>query len=76
MGTQQDFHVMQLLQLLMGDGLEPAVGKTVHLGGIVYDIAQTVEMPTLVEFLFGLADGGRHTKAESRPLVNLDDSHF
>ena len=76
MGTQQHLHVMQLLELLVGDGLQATAGQAVHLGGIVHDVAQAVQMPGLLKFFLGFADGCRHPKAEARPLIYLDDSHL
>ena len=37
-GTQQHLHVVQLFQLLMGDGLQALTGQTVHLGRVVHDV--------------------------------------
>ena len=64
-GTQQHLHVVQLLELVVGDGLQADVGQAVHLGGVVHDVAQAVQVPTLVEHLLGLADRCRHSEAES-----------
>ena len=75
MGAQQHLHVMQAFQLLVGDSLKAAACQTIYLGSVVHDVAQAIQVPTLVKFLLGLADGCCHSEAESRPVVNLDDRH-
>ena len=76
MSPQEHFHVVQLLQLVVGDRFQTTAFKAIDLGGIVHDVAQAVQMPGLVQFLLGLADGSRHPEAEPRPLIYLDNRHF
>ena len=76
MGSQQHFHVMQLLQLLMGDGLESSTSETVHLGSVVHDIAQAVKMLGFVEFLLCFPDGCRHSEAKARTVIYLNNGHY
>ena len=75
MSPEQHLHVMQLFQLLMGDGFQATVGQSVHFGSIVHNVAQAVQVPCLFKFFLCLADGCGHPKTESRPLINLNDGH-
>ena len=59
----------------MGNRLQSAAGQSVHLGGIVHNVTQAVEVSALIEFLLSLTDGSRHPEAEARPLINLNYSH-
>ena len=62
---EQHFHVVQLLQLLVGNGLQTTAGETVHLGSIVHNVTQAVQVPGSPKFLLCFADGCRYPKAEA-----------
>ena len=66
MGTQEHLHVVQLLELLVGDGDQALVAQPLDLAGIVHNVAQAVEVAPLGQLLLGLVDGTGHAEAKSR----------
>ena len=76
MRTKQHIHIVEFLQLLMGDGLQPLLLEAFHLVAIVHNVAQAVEVACVCQLLLCHIDGARHAKAESRILVNFDNSHI
>lgn len=72
-GTEQDVAVVELVELVVVNGLQAHVLQTVALGAVVYDIAEAVELLTVFEFVFRLAYGAGHSEAETASFVNFNN---
>ena len=68
--------MMQMSHLLVVDGDESHLPQALTLHAVVHDVAQTIELGALGQFLLGLPDSCRHAKAETTAFVNLDIQHL
>ena len=75
MGTEEHFHVVELLHLLVVDGDEPHLAEPFTLHAVVYDVTQTVEDVALGQFLLSFLDGGSHAEAEAAVIIDFDLKH-
>ena len=63
--AEQHLHVVEAVQVVVGDGYKPFVLQSVNFVGIVHDIAEAVELSAFVELLLRFSDGCDHTWAEA-----------
>ena len=76
MSPQQHLHIMQLAHLIMFDGDESHLTKTVTLHAVMYDIAQTIKLIAMSQFFLSLPDGSRHTETEPTTTINFNLNHL
>ena len=65
MGSEQHRCIVELLKLLMIDGDQSLVSKTLHLDTVMYDVAKAVEGLACLEFFLRFVDGSGHTEAKA-----------
>ena len=73
--AQQHFHIVELSQLVVGDGLKPYFAQSLHLVAVMHYVAEAIQMPRLIYFFFCFLYGGHHAEAKSRTVVNLYYCH-
>ena len=69
-----------VLSMMMGatvptitiDGNKSELAEPFTLHAVVHNVTQAVERTASSQFLLRLLDGGRHAKAESAAIVNLN----
>ena len=71
MSTEQNFGIVDVLQLLVVDCHQAHLPEAVALLAVMHNVAQAIEPFLLCQLLLRLADGPRHAKAEARTLVNF-----
>lgn len=71
MGTEQDLGLTKMSQLLVVNRGQALMMETLHLNGIMDDVAQTVERLAGGKLFLGLLDCGGHTETEATAMVNL-----
>ena len=52
-------------------GDESAGVEAYYFHSVVYDVSETVECASLLEFFFGFFDGGGYAEAESAAVVDF-----
>ena len=71
MGTEQDLHVVELLELVVVDGDESEFLQALALHAVVHDVAKAIKGGAICQLFFGLADGGGDPKTESAATVDF-----
>lgn len=65
MGSEQHRCIVESLKLLMIDGHQSLVSKTLHLDTVVHDVAKAIEGIARLEFFLRFVDGSGHTEAKA-----------
>ena len=76
MCTEQYLDIVQTAHIVVVDGNQSHLVKSLTLHAVVYDVAKTIEGVSFCQFLLCFLDGSSHSEAKATAVVYLDLQHI